>query len=231
MLFLVTLSLSLGCSLLADLLFYDYFLSKAIFKMISENLIFLLIQKVSKPCISLGGGVSLLGASSKRIWWDQKKINVRGWEWKGFSHCSVSPWFQPWLLGPLDLLELGHATTLGGTLWACHQWLAGTWPITYKEWRGGENGCFLCSPALDQQTCDRTASLPLVNIPWMCKHALIIYTLGTITARQESWSANSIFPTPWYRKGAYFYQVEIISHSSWHTLNALECLAHKFCAH
>lgn len=55
MLLLLALSVSLGCVTLIGLLHYEYFLSKAILRAVSENLIFLWTQEFSKPWCRKGG--------------------------------------------------------------------------------------------------------------------------------------------------------------------------------
>lgn len=55
MLLLLALSVSLGCVTLIGLLHYEYFLSKAILRAVSENLIFLWTQEFSKPWRRKGG--------------------------------------------------------------------------------------------------------------------------------------------------------------------------------
>lgn len=109
------------------------------------------------------------GANSLWIWWDQRKASKSSRESKRLiltaqdvltctsrdplAHGSQAAGSQALLLTP------------GGTQWVGTWWLAGTWPIMYQEWKGGENGCFLTTPTLDRQSRDWPAALTPLKHP------------------------------------------------------------------
>lgn len=104
--------------------------------------------------------------------------------------CLCSPGFLSGLLVHPASPPPAPLLPLGGTPW----WLEGAWPIMYREWRGGENGCFLSTPYSRPAIPWLTIALLPINITLMCKQTHVS-TVGTIKARWKFWSETSIFPT------------------------------------